>query len=168
MGGGGENGGGRTLLPTAKLLDLLLLVHDLGVERDRDADARVALHAGGRLLAVRLVRVVARVLFAATVRLALDDQPPVAGRDELLEDSRELARDLLERALDCLVLFLVEMLDEGLDGLLGGVELFAALEELVALGGEAVVLVEGLLVDVLVLFEGFVDLAQPRLDLDGC
>jgi len=159
---------GRTLLPAAELLDLLLLVHHLGVERHRDSDARVALHARGRFLAVRLVRVVvAAVLFIprAAVRLALDHEPPVACGNQLLKDCRELARDLLECALDRLVLLLVQVLDQGLDGFLGRVELFAPLQELVALACEAVVLVKGLFVDVLVLFEGLVDLAQPRLNL---
>jgi hypothetical protein len=89
----------------------------------------------------------------------------VACGNQLLKDCRELARDLLECALDRLVLLLVQVLDQGLDGFLGRVELFAPLQELVALACEAVVLVKGLFVDVLVLFEGLVDLAQPRLNL---
>jgi hypothetical protein len=89
----------------------------------------------------------------------------VARGHQLFKDGRKLARDLLERPLDRLVLLLVEMLDERLDRLLRCVELLAPLQELVTLRREAVVLVERLLVDVLVLLEGFIDLAQPRLDL---
>lgn len=92
----------------------------------------------------------------------------MAGGHELLEDGGELARHLLERALDGFVLGVVEMLDELLDGFLRGVELLAALEELLALRGEVVVLVKGLFVDVLVLLEGFVDFAEASFDLFWC
>lgn len=159
----GKRGGGRaelTLLTTAELLDLLLLVHDLGVERHTDPDAGVALHPrhGFR---VRLVG--GPVL--APVRLALDDEAPVARRHQLLKDGCELLRDLLERPLNRLVLLLVEMLDQGLDRLLRRVQLLAPLEKLLTLCGEAVVLIKRLLVDVLVLLERLVDFPESRFDL---
>jgi hypothetical protein len=76
---------------------------------------------------------------------------------ELLEDGGELLGDLLEGALDGLVLALVKMRDELLDGGLGGVEFLAALEELVFLICEAVILLKGFLVDVLIFLERLVD-----------
>jgi hypothetical protein len=146
-------------LAAAELLDLLLFIKDLGVERDADTDTRVVLHASGLLL----IRVELTIL--TTVGFALNDKAAVTGRDQLLEDGGELLGDLLERALNGLILGLIEMIDELLDRTLRGVELLTPLKELVALRREACVLVEGLLVDVLVLLQGLVDLSEPRLDL---
>jgi len=101
----------RTLLPAAELLNLLLLVHNLGVERHADADARVVLDA--RRLLIRLIG--AAALGLAAVGLALDDQPAVARGHELLKDSGKLLGHLLERALNGFVLGLVEMLNQLLD-----------------------------------------------------
>jgi hypothetical protein len=89
----------------------------------------------------------------------------VACGNELLENGGKLLGDLLERALNGLVLALVKMCDEFLDGFLGRVEFCSSLEELVLLGCEAVVLLKRLLVDVLVLFEGVADLFEARVDL---
>lgn len=57
------------------------------------------------------------------------------------------------------------MLNKLLDRLLRGVELLATLQELLALGCEVVVLIKGFLVDVLVLLESLIDLAQSCFDL---
>jgi hypothetical protein len=139
----------------------LLLIHDLGVEGHADAHARVTLHT--RRLLVRVVGIAVGLL--RPVSLALDYEPSMAGRNKLLENGGELPRDLLECALDRLILLLVEMLNQRLDRLLRRIELLSSLQQLIALYGEAVVLVEGLLVDVLVLLEGLVDLPESRLNL---
>lgn len=141
----------------------MLLIHDLGVEADADAHTAVGLNALSSSRGI-LVRVLCVAVLAAG-SLALDDQTAVAGGYELLEYGGELAGDLLKRSLDGLILGVVEMLDEFLDGLLRGVELLPALQELLALRGEVVVLVKGFLVDVLVLLESLVDFAKSCLDL---
>lgn len=148
-----------TLLSTAELLDLLLLVRDLGVERNANANTRVVLHTG-RLL-VRLDRAV----FVTSVRLALDDQTAVTGWHELFENSCKLLGHLLKSPLYRFVLGLVQMLNQLLNRFLRSVELLASLEELLPLRGEAVVLVESLLVDVFILLERLVDFAQSGLNL---
>lgn len=141
----------------------MLLIHDLGVEADADAHTAVGLNALSSSRGI-LVRVLCVAVLAAG-SLALDDQTAVAGGYELLEYGGELAGDLLKRSLDGLILGVVEMLDEFLDGLLRGVELLPALQELLALRSEVVVLVKGFLVDVLVLLESLVDFAKSCLDL---
>ena len=150
-----------TLLPAAELLNLLLLIHHLGVEGHTDADASVIIHAG-RLI-VRLLGGAA--LGLAPVGLALNDQSTVPSGDELLKDGGKFLGDLLERAFYGFVLGLVQMLDQLFNRRVRRVELLAPLKQLVPLRGEVCVLIKGLLVDVLVLFEGLVDLSEPRLDL---
>jgi hypothetical protein len=98
-----------TLLPTTELLNLLLLVHNLRVERHRDADSCVAFNTA-RPFIIRVI-----TTLATPVGLALDNKPTVACRYQLLKDGRELARHLLEGTLDSLVLLLVQVLDERLD-----------------------------------------------------
>jgi hypothetical protein len=83
-----------------------LLVELFGVERHADTYTRIVLdRAAPPLLLVRVF------LFVATIRLALDNQASVASRDEFFEDGGEFPRDLLEGALNSLVLAPVEMLD---------------------------------------------------------
>lgn len=53
------------------------------------------------------------------------------------------------------------MSNQLLDGCLGGVEFFASLQQLLLLRGKAVVLLECLLVDVLVLLELLIDIPEP-------
>lgn len=63
------------------------------------------------------------------------------------------------------------MADQIFDRLLGRIKLFATLDQLFLLCRETVVLLECLFVDVLVLLQGLIDLAEPLLDLylhDGC
>lgn len=151
-----------TLLTAAQLLDPLLLVERLGVERHADADARVVLDGPALRLVLGLV---GRVGLLPPVGAALDHEPAVARGHELLEDVGELARHLLERALDGLVLALVQVVDELRDGRLRVGELRPPLEQLLLLRREAVVLLERLLVDVLVLLERVADLLEPRVDL---
>lgn len=145
-------------MSTGQLLNTLLLVLGLGVEGHADADARVVLD-GAALLLVRVLGV------HAAVGAALDDEAAVAGGHELLEDGGELLGDLLEGAFDGLVLALVQMRHELLDRLLRLVQLLASLEEAVLLRREAVVLVQRLLVDVLVLLERLLDLHESRRSL---
>jgi hypothetical protein len=140
----------HTLLTSTQLLNPLLLIKLLGVERNTNPHPRVVLH-GSMLVSVRLFR------FLPSVRPALNHQTSMAGGHELLENGGKLLGHLLEGALDGLVLALIEVGDKLLDGGLRLVELLAALHKLVLLGREGVVLLNGLLVDVLELFEGFVD-----------
>jgi len=140
-------------LTPAELLDLLLLVHSLGVERHADADAGVVLHTAALLLVV--------LLLAARIAPALDYEPAVAGGDQALEDGGELLGDLLESALDRLVLDPIEVRDQLLNRLLRRVEFLAPLQQLLLLRGEVVVLLESLLVDVLELLQSFVDRLEP-------
>ena len=86
-----------TFLTTGQLLDALLLVEFLGVERDTDTDSDVVVNLAGGLLVVRLLGVV------AGISPALDDEATVGGWDKLLENGGELLRDLLECSLDSFV-----------------------------------------------------------------
>src|SRR5689334_15484262 len=124
----------RTLLPTTELLNTLLLVV-LGVEADTDAYACVILDTLALLLAL-----VGGA--SSAVALALDDEAALASGHELFEDVGEFARDLLEGALDGLVLALIEHLNKLLDRILGFVELGASRRQVRALLGEDVVLLE--------------------------
>ena len=87
----------------------------------------------------------------------------MASRNQPLEDGGEFLRDLLECALDRLVLDLVKMGNELLDRGLGLVELFPPLQKLLLLGYKVVVLLEGLLVDVRKFLQPFID-AMELLD----
>lgn len=147
-----------TLLSTTELLDLLLLIH-LRVEGHFDADAGVVFNTA-TILVVRVFRV-----SPALVSFPLDDQASTSSGNQPLEYFREFFRDLLEGPLDCLVFALVEMRNQLLDGCLGGVKFFSPLQQLLLLRGEAVVLLKGFLVDVLVLLELLVDILQPLRDL---
>ena len=84
------------------------------------------------------------------VRPALDHEPTVASRYKPFEDGGKLLGNLLERALDGLVLTLVKMRDEFLNRLLRLVKFGTALEQMLLLAGKAVILFESLLVDMLV------------------
>lgn len=142
-----------TLLTTAKLLNLLLLIKVLRVKGHADAHANVVLDAAPCLF-IRLLDVL------AAIRLPLDDQPAVTSRHQLAENRRKLLGHLLEGTLNGLVLSAVEVLHELFDGSLGVVQLLATLHQLLLLRREVVVLLVGLFVDVLVLFQRFVDLFQ--------
>lgn len=90
----------------------------------------------------------------------------MSGWHQLSKDSRKLLGNLLECALDSLVLAAVEMLDELFDGLLRGVQLLSSFHEVLLLGSEVVVLLESLLVHVLVLLQSLVDLLELGRDLE--
>lgn len=91
-----------TLLPTAELLDLLLLIH-LRVERHFDANSRVVLDT----TSILFIRVFG---FSPTlIGFSLDDQAAASSRNEPLKNLRKFFRDLLEGPLDSLVLALVKM-----------------------------------------------------------
>ena len=149
-----------TLLSTTKLLDLLLLVHHLGVERNADAYADIVVDA---ILCGLLIRVLG--LLSMAIGLALDDEPTMASWDKALKNLRETLRDALERPLDGHISRLVKMSNEFFDGGLGSIKLLSSLEQLLLLCGEAIVLLEGLLVDMPVLLQGFVDFLESRSDL---
>ena len=91
------------------------------------------------------------------VYFPLNDQPPAASWNEFFEHFLEVLRDLFERPFDRFILPLIQNLDKLLDRLRRRVEVFAALDELVALFREVVILLEGLLVDVCELLEAIVD-----------
>ena len=145
-------------MATTELLDLLLLIH-LRVERHFDANSSVVLDTPS-ILFVRVFSV-----SPALVGFPLDDQASTSSRNQPLEYFREFFRDLLEGPLNCLVFALVKMRDQLLDGRLGGIKFFSSLQKLLLLCCKAVVLLKGLLVDVLVLLELFVDILQPLRDL---
>lgn len=130
----------------------------LGVEGNADTDTSVVLN-GAALLLVRVLGV------HAAVGAALDDEAAVAGGNELLKYGGKLLRDLLERTFYGLIFTLVQVSHELLDRLLRLVQLLAALEQPVLFRREAVVLVQRLLVDVLVLLERLLDLHEPGLSL---
>jgi hypothetical protein len=87
----------------------LLLVENLGVERDTDADAGVVFHPGNLVL----VRVDLAVLTA--VGFALDDEAAVTSGNELLEDGGKFLGYLFKRTLYRFILRLIEMFDKLLD-----------------------------------------------------
>jgi hypothetical protein len=78
----------------------LLLVQNLRVERDTDADSGVVLHPDGLVVRFHLP-------VLAAVGFPLDDEPAVASGDELLKNIGKFLRDLPESALNCFVLGLV-------------------------------------------------------------
>ena len=165
----------KRLLAAAELLHEVRLVALAG-KGDLDADARVLLDALARLLGCRQLGL---LRLRVVVLAALDHELRVAGRHELLEDVGEVLGHLLERAGDGLVLLRVKRLrkgwpslqrsiidlDEILDGRVGLVLLVLALDELLALLGEADVLVQRLLVDVAVVLELVGALAQHVVEL---
>lgn len=153
-------------LATGELLDALLLVV-LAVEGDGDADARVVFDRRGALfLAVAsghlFVAFVVEAVAAAglLVALALDDEHAAAGGHELDKDFGEGLGDLLEGPLNGFVFALVEDVDEVFDGFATCVKLFLPVGEVLSLFGEVFVLLEGFLVHVGILFEGFVHFAE--------
>lgn len=161
-GGGEERRGERrilTLLPPTQLLDPLLIVV-FAVEADADADARVVLDGflpggGGVVLARGAV-----FSLLPCVDFPLDHQPPPSGRHEFLKHLGELPTHLLERPLDGFVFPLVQHGDQLLDAVLRGFQLPAPFRQRVPLGGEVVVLLKGLFVDVAVFLQRFVDFMQ--------
>lgn len=90
----------------------------------------------------------------------LDDQPASARRHELLKHPLKIARDLLECALDRLVLPLVEDLDELLNRCGGRIKLSAPREELITLFREVGVLLESFFIHMREFFEPFVGVVQ--------
>jgi len=162
--GKGEDEGNReinkhTLLPAAELLDPLLIIM-FAIETDADPHPRVILHA----LPLRLLLGILLLPGDLPVRLPLDHEPSPPRGHQLLEHARKLPRDLLERALDGLVLALIEHGDQLLDGRVRGIEFLPPLREGIPLVGELVVLLKGLFVHVAVFLEGLVDFMQPLDD----
>lgn len=141
----------RTLLSTTELLHLLLLVILLGVEGDGDAHTVVVLHRAPALLFI-----IDRVGATAIVP-PLDDESALARGDQSLKDPGKLLGDLFECALNGLILDTVEMGHKFLNRGLRRVKLLPALQQLLLLRGEVVVLLKGLLVDMLELLQRLVD-----------
>lgn len=150
-----------TLLAATELLDSLLLVEVLRVERHTDTNTSVVFNCTSSL-SVRFLWLL------TSVGSALNHQAAVTGRNQFTEDGGKFLGDLLESTLNGFVLAAIEMLDEFFDRPLRIVQLFASLHQLVLLGGEAVVLLKGLLVDVLVLLESLVHSLEFRVDLQPC
>lgn len=140
------------LLSSRELLDLKAFVL-LRVERDANRNASVVLDA------VRSLSILVDVHLVVLVKVKisddelaksrekthgdlalLHDEPSPSSRHELPKDLRKVLGDLLERALDRLVLALVEVLDELVDRFLRAVEVALTLDEVVALLGEVGVL----------------------------
>ena len=99
------------------------------------------------------------------VNSSLNDESSTSCRNKLLEDFFEVACDLLECPFDGLILPLVEYFNEFLNRLGRLVEVFSALNELVTLLCEVVVLLKRLLVDVGELLEAFVNIVQLLYEL---
>ena len=91
------------------------------------------------------------------INLPLNNQPPTANWNKLFKYFLKVFRDLLECPFDCFVLPLIQNLDKLLDRLCGRVKVLAALDQLVPLSGEVIVLFEGLLVNVRELLEAIID-----------
>jgi len=101
------------------------------------------------------------------VALALNDEPPLPRRHQLLEHIRKFPRYLLERTLDRLILPLVQHFDELLDRPLRTVELGAPVDERVTLLSELRILLERFLVDMRVFLEGVVQFVKTTDSLKG-
>ena len=140
------------------MLNTLLLIHNLRVEGDTDANPGVVLYASA-LLFVRIIRIL------TSVCPALNDKPTMARRYKAFEDGSELLRHLLECSLNSFILTLIKMRNKFLDRLLRLVEFRTTLEQLILLVGKAVVLFESLLVDMLVFLERIVDFLETGSDL---
>eukprot|EP00053_Salpingoeca_punica_P019011 m.189584 g.189584 ORF g.189584 m.189584 type:complete len:1017 (-) comp17550_c0_seq2:745-3795(-) len=156
-----EREGHKRLLAAAELLQHVCLVALAG-ERHPDADACVLLDAalvgGIWLLGLRRLLV---------VLAALHHQRGLAMRHKLVEDLGKVLGHLLESALNCLVLLVVQHGDELLDLCVGLVLLALAGTQLFALLGEADVLIERFLVDVAELLQLLGDLGQLLVQLLG-
>lgn len=94
-----------TLLSTTELLDSLLLIQVLRVERHADTDTDVVLDATASFF-VRLVGVL------ATVGSSLDDESTVTSRYELPENGGKFLGHLLEGSLNSFILSSIQMLHE--------------------------------------------------------
>lgn len=130
----------------------------LAVERHADPNTSVIFYT----LSTLFIRVFLR---SPLVGFPLDHQTTTTSRYQALEDRRKLFRDLLESALNSFVLALIKDLNKLLNGCLGVIEFLPTLGERVTLGGEVVVLLKGLLIDVFVLLESLGNLAKTGLDL---
>ena len=94
-----------TLLSTTELLDSLLLIQVLRVERHADTDTNVVLYAAASFF-VRLVGVL------TTVGSSLDDESTVTSRYELAENGGKFLGHLLEGSLNSFILSSIQMLHE--------------------------------------------------------
>lgn len=148
----------QTLLTTTELLDSLLLVQVLRVERDADAHTNVIFNTASSLL-------VGLVTVSSTICAALDNETAVTGRYKLSKDGGKLLGYLLEGTLNGFILSAIEMFNELFNRPLRGSEFFSSLHQLILLCGEVVVLFKSLLVDMLVLLQCFVDLLEFGRDL---
>lgn len=142
-----------TLLTTTELLDLLLFIKMLGVERHANANTDIILNTTSCFF-VRLFGILAAICFS------LDDQTAMASRHELAEDGGKLFGHLFESTLNGLILSPVKVLHKLFNGSLGIVQFLSALHQLLLLRCEVVILLKGFFVNVLILFQRFVDLFQ--------
>lgn len=129
------------------------------IKTDTDAYSCIILDGFSRLL-VRFL-----ILTCSLIRFALDYETTATSGHETLEDGGKFLGDLLEGSFNSFILALIKNFHEFLDGGLGIVQFLAAFCKGVTLRGEAVVLFESFLVDVLILFEGFRDLLEACLNL---
>lgn len=81
-------------------------------------------------------------------------------RDKFAENSGKLFGHLFKGTLNGLILSAIEVFHELFNGSLRIVQFLSALHQLLLLCCEVVVLLKGLLVNVLILFQCFVDLLQ--------
>lgn len=149
----------HTFLATAELLNALLLIV-LAVETDGNAHTSIVLHTFALLIITILIFTIPLVC------PLLNDQTATASRDKSLENLREFFRNLLESALDGFVLPKIQNIYKLFDRRLRRVKLLPSLREGLSLRGEIIVLFKRLFIDVLVLLEGFVNLLQPRCNLN--
>lgn len=84
----------------------------------------------------------------------------MAGWYKLAENGGKFLGHLFESTLNGFILSPVKMLHELFNGSLGIIQFLPALHQLLLLRREVVVLLKGLFVDVLVLFQRFIDLFQ--------
>jgi len=94
---------------------------------------------------------------AHLINFPLNNQSSTTGWDELFKHFLKVFRDLFERSFDRFILPLIQNLDKLLDRLCRRVKVLAALDELVPLFREVIVLLECLLVDVPELLEAIVN-----------
>lgn len=112
------------------------------------------------------MKVKVKIKMTHLVYPALDDQPPAPRRHQLLEHLLKVLRHLLERALDGLVLALIEHLHELLDRLGRLVQLLAPLQQLIALLCKVRILLKRFLIHVRELLQALVDDVQFLDELD--
>lgn len=130
----------------------------LGVEGHANTNTDVVLNASTCFF-VRLFSVLTTICFP------LDDKTAVTSWHKLAENGGKFLGHLFESTLNGFILSPIKVLHELFNGSLGIVQFLPALHQLLLLRRKVVVLLKCLFVDMLVLFQRFIDLFQFGRDL---